>query len=136
MGSGLFDLARAVSHGIAVGLGTDVGAGTTLNLPATAGEAYKALQLRDQSLSPWQALYLMTLGAARALGWQDAVGSFRAGREADFVVLDTAATPLQRRRGAETRTLAEDLFALMILGDERAVVATHVLGEPAWRRPE
>lgn len=136
MGSGLFDLARAVSHGIAVGLGTDVGAGTTLNLPATAGEAYKALQLRDQSLSPWQALYLMTLGAARALGWQDAVGSFRAGREADFVVLDTAATPLQRRRSAETRTLAEDLFALMILGDERAVVATHVLGEPAWRRPE
>lgn len=136
MGSGLFDLARARAHGIAVGLGTDVGAGTTLNLPATAGEAYKVLQLRNQSLSPWQALYLMTLGAARAVGWDDAVGNFRAGREADFVVLDTEGTPLQRRRGAETRTLTEDLFALMILGDDRSVVATHVLGEPAWQRPD
>jgi guanine deaminase len=33
-----------------------------------------------------------------------------------------------------TTTLAERLFALMILGDERCVVATHVLGEVAWRR--
>lgn len=136
MGSGLFDLARAAAHGIPVGLGTDLGAGTTLNLPATAGEAYKVAQLRDQSLSPWQALYLLTLGAARALGWDDAIGNFEPGREADFVVLDTAATPLQRRRSAETDTLAEDLFALMILGDERSVVATHLLGERVWRRPD
>jgi guanine deaminase len=135
MGSGLFDLARAREHGIGVGLGTDVGAGTSLNLPVTAGEAYKVLQLRGQPLSPWQALYLMTLGAARALGWEHAVGSFQPGREADFVVLDTAATPLQRRRTVDTASLADDLFALTILGDERAVVATHILGEPAWQRP-
>ena len=56
------------------------------------------------------------------------------GKEADFVVLDPAATPLLARRTAATETIAEKLFALMVLGDDRAVHATHVLGAPAWRR--
>lgn len=135
MGSGLFDLARARSHGIPVGLGTDVGAGTSLSLPVTAGEAYKVLELRGQRLTPWQSLYLMTLGAARALGWDDALGSLQPGKEADFVVLDPAATPLAQRRLAGVRSLEETLFALTMLGDDRSVIATYVLGERAWPRP-
>lgn len=130
MGSGLFDLARARSHGIPVGLGTDIGAGTTLSLLGTAAEAYKVLHLRGQMLSPWQALYLATLGAARALAWDDRIGNFEAGKEADFVVLDPAAGTLQRRRTAAAEDLAELLFALLMLGDERCVRATHILGEP------
>src|SRR6056297_2210498 len=130
MGSGLFDLARARGHGIPVGLGTDVGAGTTLSLLGTAAEAYKVLHLQDQMLSPWQALYLATLGAARALAWDDRIGNFETGKEADFVVLDPAAGTLLRRRTAAAEDLAELLFALLMLGDERCVRATHVLGEP------
>ncbi|MEJ2603698.1 MAG: guanine deaminase [Gammaproteobacteria bacterium] len=135
MGSGLFDLARARGHGIPVGLATDVGAGTSLSLPVTAGEAYKVLELRGQRLTPWQALYLMTLGAARALGWDDVIGSFEPGKEADFVILDATATPLARRRLAATVLPAESLFALTMLGDDRSVVATYVLGERVWQNP-
>lgn len=135
MGSGLFDLAAARRHGVAVGLGTDIGAGTSLSLLATAADAYKALQLRGQSLSPWQSLYLATLGAARALGWQDRIGNFLPGKEADFVVLDPKATPLQRLR-EHAGGVADALFSLATLGDERSVIATHVLGERVWRRDE
>jgi len=130
MGSGLFDLARARGHGIPVGLGTDIGAGTTLSLLGTAAEAYKVLHLQEQMLSPWQALYLATLGAARALAWDDRIGNFEIGKEADFVVLDPAAGTLQRRRTAAAQDLAELVFALLMLGDERCVRATHILGEP------
>ena len=129
MGSGLFDLARARRHGIPVGLGTDIGAGTTLSLLGTAAEAYKVLHLRGQTLSAWQALYLATLGAARALAWDDRIGNFEPGKEADFVVLDPAAGTLQRRRTAAAQDLAELVFAVLMLGDERCVRATHVLAD-------
>ncbi|GHU15631.1 hypothetical protein AGMMS50225_28880 [Betaproteobacteria bacterium] len=40
--------------------------------------------------------------------------------------------PLLTHRMAHATTLAERLFVLMMLGDERCVVATHVLGEVAF----
>lgn len=135
LGSGLFDLARADAAGIRVGIGSDVGAGTSFSMLRTLAEAYKVLQLQGQSLSPERAFYLATLGGARSLHLDDRIGSFAPGREADFVVLDPAATPLLARRSAAAETVAERLFMLMQLGDDRAVAATYILGEPAWRRP-
>ena len=132
LGSGLFDLARARQFGLRVGLGTDLGAGTSFSLLQTLGEAYKTLRLAGQTLTPEQGFYLATLGGARALCLDEFIGNFAAGREADFVVLDPAATPLLERRASRAATLAERLFALMMLGDERCVAATHLLGEPAW----
>ena len=44
------------------------------------------------------------------------------------------ATPLLARRSETCATRAERLFALMTLGDDRCVRATHILGEPAWQR--
>ena len=41
LGSGLFNLKRAVAEDIAVGLGTDVGGGTSFSLLRTMAEAYK-----------------------------------------------------------------------------------------------
>ncbi|NMF88879.1 guanine deaminase [Aromatoleum petrolei] len=134
LGSGLFDLAKADAAGVRVGIGTDVGAGTSFSMLQTLGEAYKVLQLNGQSLSPERAFYLATLGGARSLYLDDRIGSFAPGREADFVVLDPAATPLLARRSAACETLAERLFVLMMLGDDRAVAETWVMGEPAWRR--
>lgn len=134
LGSGLFDLDRAHALGVRVGIGTDVGGGTSFSMLQTLNEAYKTLQLNGQSLSAARAFYLATLGGARSLYLDERIGNFETGKEADFVVLDPAATPLLARRMANADGLAERLFILMMLGDDRAVAATHVLGEPAWVR--
>lgn len=129
LGSGLFDLAATREHGIRIGLGTDVGAGTSLALLCTLADAYKVLALRGQHLSALEGFYLATLGGARSLHLDDSIGSFRHGREADFIVIDSQATPLLARRTARARTLEERLFALMMLGDEQCIRRTYVLGE-------
>ena len=129
MGSGLFDLAAADAAGFRVGMGTDVGGGTSFSMLRTLDEAYKVLQMSGQSLSPLRAFYLATLGGARALYIDADVGNFLAGKEADFVVLDMAATALLERRVSFAESLEEKLFALMMLGDDRAIKATYVLGE-------
>ncbi|MBT8137796.1 MAG: guanine deaminase [Gammaproteobacteria bacterium] len=131
LGSGLFDFNRADLAGINVGLGTDVGGGTSLNMLRTIADGYKVLQLRGQPLSPLRALYLSTLGAAKALCADDRIGNFEAGKEADFVVLDPAASPVLQQRLNHADTLAAQLFAMMILGDDRLVYQTCILGEPA-----
>ncbi|GAA0297596.1 guanine deaminase [Sphingomonas oligophenolica] len=134
LGSGLFDLARADARGVKVGIGTDIGAGTSFSLLATLGEAYKVGQLRGASLDPFRALHLATAGGARALGLGERIGGLQPGQEADFVLLDSAATPLLARRTAGT-TLRDRLFALQILGDDRAIARTYVAGRCAWSRP-
>lgn len=132
LGSGLFDLGLADRHGVRVGIGTDIGAGTSFSLLATLGEAYKVCQLRGSSLDPFRALHLATAGGARILGLADRIGALEPGQEADFVVLDAAATPLLARRTAGA-SLHDRLFALQVLGDDRAVAATYVAGQLAHR---
>jgi guanine deaminase len=134
LGSGLFDLSAARSAGVRVGLGTDVGGGTTLSMLRTMAESYKVCQMAGQSLSPLSAFYLATLGGAASLYLDGQIGNFDVGKEADFVVLDAAAMPHLARRIDRAETLDERLFALMILGDDRAVHATHVLGAPVHVR--
>ncbi|MCB1756393.1 MAG: guanine deaminase [Gammaproteobacteria bacterium] len=135
LGSGLFDLDGARERGIRVGLATDVGGGTSFSMLQTANEAYKVLQLNGQTLSPFRALYLITLGGAEALHMDDQVGNFLPGKEADFVVLDPRATPLMARRTDNSRSIAEKLFAMIILADDRSVAATYLMGEPAYEKP-
>lgn len=53
---------------------------------------------------------------------------FAEGAEADFIVLDLAATPLLERRTSRTESLEELLFVLALLGDDRAVLATYAAG--------
>jgi len=134
LGSGLFDLAAAHAAGVRVGLGTDIGGGTTLSMLRTMAESYKVCQMAGQTLSPSQAFYLATLGGAASLYLEADIGNFDVGKEADFIVLDPAATPHLARRMGRATTLDEKLFALMILGDDRAVHATHILGNRAHVR--
>ncbi|MEM9769739.1 MAG: guanine deaminase, partial [Cyanobacteria bacterium P01_D01_bin.71] len=136
LGSGLFRIEQAKSsqHPVKVGLGTDVGAGTSLSILQTMNEAYKVAQLRQQTLSAFKALFLATLGGARALGLDAAIGSFDPGKEADFVVLNPQATTVLRLRNSQptAKTLAavaEVAFSLMMLGCDRAISATYILGE-------
>ena len=133
LGSGLFDLAAADAAGVRVGIGTDIGAGTSFSLLHTLGEAYKVCQMRGASLDPFRALWLATGAGAAALGIGAQVGTLAEGQEADFVLLDSAATPLLARRTAG-RSLDERLFALQVLGDDRAVAETWLAGRCAHRR--
>jgi guanine deaminase len=135
LGSGLFKLHQAKSdYGIKVGLATDVGAGTSFSMLQTMSDGYKIAQLQAESLSPFKAFYLATLGAAQAISLGDKLGSFEIGKEADFIFLNMQATPLMalRNRGGipqDLETLAEQIFATMILGDDRAIAATYIAGE-------
>jgi guanine deaminase len=134
LGSGLFDRAAARAADAHVTLGTDVAGGTSFSMLRTMHEAYKVLQLAGQTLSAFDALYLATRGAAEALGLHHRLGSLAPGFDADFAVIDPCATALMSRRFARADTLAEQLFALLMLGDDRAIAATYVLGELAHRR--
>lgn len=129
LGSGLFNLRSARDSGIRVGLATDVGGGTSLGMLQTMSEAYKVLHLQSQSLPGFRALYLATLGAAEALYLDDKIGNFVTGKEADFVILNYAGAEITRRRLARAEDIAEKLFALIMLGDDRNISATHVMGQ-------
>jgi guanine deaminase len=131
LGSGLFDMKRLDDHGVRVSLATDVGGGTSYSMLQTANEAYKVLQMGGQSWPAVQAFYQMTLGNARALGLEDRIGAIREGLEADIVVLDARATPATAHRmDSVAGDLAEELFILMMMGDDRAVSQTYVAGRP------
>jgi guanine deaminase len=134
LGSGLFDVQRAAEAGMRVGIGTDVGAGTSFSMLRTLDECYKVTQLAGQRLSPLRAFYLATLGGARSLYLDDTIGNFETGKYADFVVLDPQATPLLARRMAHMQRLADRLFLLLTLGDDRAVAATYVAGRAVHAR--
>lgn len=131
LGSGLFNLQEAGKYGVKVGMGTDVGAGTSFSMLQTMNEAYKVGQLRGDRLDPFKSFYLATLGGAKALGMDDKVGSLQVGREADFLIYDMAATPLVARRVKHCTSIEETLFVLSILGDDRVVGETWVAGERA-----
>jgi guanine deaminase len=134
LGSGLFNLPMAEKHKVNVGLGTDVGAGTSFSLLHTLNEAYKVMQLQGARLSPFKSLYLATLGGARALRLEDKIGNLQPGSEADFVVLDFNATPLLSYRMSQATSLEERLFVLMTLGDDRTVSETYSAGVLVHKR--
>lgn len=136
IGSGLFDLQAARAAGIRVGLASDVGGGTSLSMLEVMADAYKVLQLKGQHLNPWRAFYLATLGGAEALALDAHIGSFTPGKEADFTILDFTGNPLLKHRCDVANDFAERLFALMMLGDNRAVAATYVLGDLAFARAQ
>ncbi|MDH5353190.1 MAG: guanine deaminase [Gammaproteobacteria bacterium] len=132
LGSGLFDLEKAEQENTRVGIATDVGGGTSFSMLQTLNEAYKVCQMAGQSLSPLKAFYLATLGGAKSLYLDGSLGNFDRGKNADFVVLDLQATPLMQQRMVNADSIADMLFALMILGDDRSVAATHVMGQPRY----
>jgi guanine deaminase len=134
LGSGLFDLQKLEQHGVRVGLGTDVGAGTSFSQLQSLNEAYKVMQLQGKKLDPFKSLYLATLGGANALYLDDKLGNFANGKDADFVVLDYNATPLISYRMQHAKTLEEKLFALIMLGDDRAIKETFAAGQSVHRR--
>ena len=136
LGSGFFDFAGAERVPFAHGLASDVGGGTSFSPFVTMRAAYFAGRAASTglepkpgvSLSPERLWWLHTAGAARALDLEGVVGNLQPGCEADFVVLNPEATPLLARRTRAADSLAELLFALIVLGDDRVVERTVVNG--------
>ncbi|MFO1032753.1 MAG: guanine deaminase [Hyphomicrobiales bacterium] len=136
LGSGLMPMAFLQQDKRAVGLGiaTDVGGGTSYSMLATLAETYKVQMLQGLKLSAGTLFRMATLGNARRLHLQDEIGSLDVGNFADIVVLDPEATPVLAARHALSQSLEDVLFALMILGDDRAISATYVAGSKVHER--
>ena len=129
LGSGLFNDAKLRNAGLTNAIATDIGGGTSYSLLQTLAEGYKVLQLQGQRLHPYRAFHWITRGNAVALGMADRIGTLEPGTEADFVVLNASATPAMAQRMHRARELADELFTLQVMGDDRAVVQTYVAGQ-------
>jgi guanine deaminase len=132
LGSGFFDYAGAERVGFRFGLASDVGGGTSFSPFHTMLAAYTAGREGQTkaglSLSPQHLWWQHTAGAAAALGLGGVVGNLQPGHEADFIVLNPAATPLLARRTAQAQSLDELLFAMIVLGDDRLIEKTVISG--------
>ena len=128
LGSGLFRLHHTLDGGVGVGLGTDIGAGTTPSMFTAMADAYKVQQVQGVSLSPFHLWYLATLGGARALSLDTESGSIEAGKSADFLVLDLHATPLVSMRSERASSIEDLLAGLIFMGDDRVVKTRFIAG--------
>ena len=131
LGSGLFDYQRFRKREkpLRIATATDVGGGTNYSMLRTMDEGYKVIALNGEKLNPLASYWQLTAGNAEALSIDGRVGRLEEGKEADIVVLDARATPAMRLRMERIETLAEELFLLQTLGDDRAVVETYVAGK-------
>lgn len=129
IGSGLFETARLSGGGIPVGLATDTGGGSSFSMLRTMAAAYEIGQLRGTPLHAAQLMWLATAGSARALHLSDKIGTLRPGIEADICVLDLASTPAIAQRAQQAKDVWEQVFATIMMGDDRAVRAVWVNGQ-------
>lgn len=133
LGSGLFDYQRYRSRAKPLRLATasDVGGGTSYSMLKTMDEAYKVIALNGEKLNPLASFWQLTRGNADALSLAAGIGTLEVGSDADLVVLDSGATPAMRLRMERAGSLAEELFLLQTLGDDRSVFETYIAGKPA-----
>lgn len=140
LGSGLFDMEKAMQHEVKLSLATDVGAGTSFNMLRTMGEAYKVCQLNHTRLSPMQGFYMMTQGSAESLGLSESIGNLNIGTDADFVLLNPKFSTLSELRtqncfdGEFVVDPIDTIFALCTLADERTTSATYVAGKCVYQQ--
>ncbi|MEL6919650.1 MAG: guanine deaminase [Pseudomonadota bacterium] len=134
LGSGLFDQERIAKAGGRVAVATDIGGGTSWSMLRTLDEGYKILNCQGQRWHPYTSFAQATLGNAKGIGMAEKIGTLEAASEADFIVLDANATSAMSMRMETVETLAEELFVLQTMGDDRAVRQTYVAGAP--QKPE
>jgi guanine deaminase len=129
LGSGLFPWKNNIkNHALRVGLGSDIGAGTSYSMLQNMKEAYTVSQLLDSRLTVHELFGTATIGNARLLGLGDQVGTLEIGKFADIIVVDPLATPLQRERAPLSNDIHDELFSLLILGDDRSILDTYIAG--------
>lgn len=125
--SGIAPIRKYLDEGFNVGLGSDIAAGTTLNMFKAVEETIKASKMRwrilDQKykwLSEQEGFYLATKGGGKFFG---KVGSFEKDYEFDAVVIDDS-----RIRHANKLSLKNRIITAIYLSDERDIVTKYVKG--------
>jgi guanine deaminase len=128
IGSGLFQMGALAAAGHRIGLATDTGGGSSFSMLRTMAAAYEIGQLSGNALHPAQLYWLATAGSANALHLGDKIGNLAVGHEADLVVLDLASTPAISQRHAQAEDIWQALFPTIMMGDDRAIMATWING--------
>lgn len=143
--------------------GTDMGGGNRFSMLNVLDDAYKvgmcnntqldgsvdparrdAAEAERNKISPYRGFWSITLGGAEGLYIDELVGNFEPGKEADFVVLDWNGGPpaqpwhqslIVDGKGPQTMEQAANLlFGIMMVGDERAVDETWVMGKRLYKK--
>lgn len=134
--SGRFRWKAARQREIPVGLGSDIGAGPTMNLFGVMRDALTLQCEPDGGPTPGapsrhDVFHAATLGAAQALGCADRLGNLLPGKEGDFIVLNLSARSFLP---ADLLQQSADglLAALIWLGDDRLVSKTFVRGQQVY----
>lgn len=94
LASGIAPVAALLDAGVNVGLGSDGAASNNrqdifseMRLAALLG---KVAADDAAAVSAWQALEMATINGARALGWDDRIGSLQVGKAADVIAVELA----------------------------------------------
>jgi guanine deaminase len=136
LGSGLMSMTHLGKRErpVHVALGTDVGGGTSYSMLATLGATYKVQMLAGYRPSAFELFHLATRRNAELLRLDGELGALDPGTWADIVVIDPRATDVLASRQELSQSLEDMLFALAILGDDRAIRATYVAGRKVHER--
>ncbi len=109
----MLSVRRALELGVPIAMGTD--AATPYNFHGD--NAMELVWMAEAGLSPMQAIVASTANAARALGWDDWLGTLETGKVADLIVLSANANPL-----VSMRSLADRRNIELVLKDGQVVV--------------
>ncbi|XUY26079.1 guanine deaminase [Agrobacterium sp. rho-8.1] len=133
IGSGLFPMKKLQRREkpVRIAVATDIGGGSSYSMLRTMDEAYKIQQLLGERLNPLESWYLMTRGNAEALSMVDKIGTLEIGTDADMTVLNASATPAMALKMEVVRSLPEELFLMLTMGDDRTVTETYISGTAA-----
>ncbi|WP_299024490.1 guanine deaminase [uncultured Sulfitobacter sp.] len=128
IGSGALDLPMLAAHRVPLGLATDTGGGSSFSMLRTMAAAYEAAQHHGHALHAAQLMWLATAGSANALHLSHEIGSITTGNYADIAVIDLHSTAAISQRTNRSADVWEDVFATLMMGDDRAIRATWIAG--------
>ncbi|KAH8335657.1 hypothetical protein KR074_008578 [Drosophila pseudoananassae] len=144
LGSGICDVQRLINSGVTVGLGTDVSGGNSVSIQDAllraldiskhldffkkqniigTGEA-KTQDPSYKQLKYKQALYLATLGGAKALALDHLTGNFEVGKEFDALLVDVSVVDDPIR----LLTVDEMVEKFIYTGSDRNIIEVFVSG--------